>query len=77
MSKEDNGTSWTLFIVPFIVAYIGSRLIFHFSEFDYNLFAEPLSATKLFIDVSVFGGLFFATYIAARKLHQSCEREDG
>lgn len=77
MSREDNGTSWKLFIVPFIVAYIGSRLIFHFFGFDYKLFTEPLNVTKLFIDVAVYGGLFFATYIAARKLHQNRQREDG
>ncbi len=77
MSKENYGTSWMLFIVPFIVAYIGSRLIFHLFGFDYNLFSEPLNATKLFIDVAVFGGLYFATYMAVRKLQQSRQREDG
>ena len=75
MKKEDNGTSWMLF-VPAVVAYIGSRLIFHFFGFDYNLFADPFNGTKLFIDVAVFGGLFFG-YIAFRKLLQKRRPADG
>ncbi|WP_347332909.1 hypothetical protein [Marinimicrobium locisalis] len=77
MSEKDNGKSRALLIVPFIVAYIGSRLIFHFVGFSYSPFTEPFDGTKLFIDIAVFGALYFASFIALRALLNRRQSEEG
>ena len=45
-------------LVPFLIAYLGSELVFRFFDFNYDIFNEPFSLAKLLIDIGVFGMLF-------------------
>ena len=48
------------FFIPFLIAYLGSKLVFSFFDFKYAIFSEPFDVVKLLIDIGVFGILFFA-----------------
>lgn len=42
------------FLVPFIVAYLGKKIIFHFLGFSYDPYNDPFEVVMLLIDVGVF-----------------------
>ena len=46
------------FLIPFLIAYLGSKLIFSFLNFNYAVFNDPFDLIKLLIDISVFFVLF-------------------
>jgi len=46
------------FLIPFLIAYLGSKLIFSFFGFKYDVFSEPFDLIKLSIDLAVFIALF-------------------
>lgn len=47
------------FLIPFLIAYLGSKGIFHYFSFEYSLFTDTFDVQKLLIDLSVFSGLFY------------------
>ena len=47
------------FVVPFLVAYLGSKGIFYYFSFDYSLFTDAFDLQKTLIDFGVFIGLFY------------------
>lgn len=42
------------FIIPFLVAFIGSKLIFSFFNFSYLVFDDPFNLLHFSIDIGVF-----------------------
>lgn len=46
------------FLIPFLIAYLGSKLIFSYFNFNYAVFSDPFDLIKLLIDISVFIALF-------------------
>lgn len=46
------------FLIPFLIAFIGSKLIFRLFDFNYSLFSDPFDGVKLLIDTGVFFILF-------------------
>jgi H+/Cl- antiporter ClcA len=77
MSKEYNGKSWMLPIVAALVAYIGSKLIFGFFNFEYDPFTDSFNVFRLFIDFAVFLGLFIATFSVLEKVLRKRHRSNG
>jgi len=59
---------WQGIIIPFIVAYAGSKLIFHFVGFQYDVFSDPINPYKLLIDFGVFVSIFAITSWAATRI---------
>jgi hypothetical protein len=47
------------FLIPFLIAYLGSKGIFYYFSFEYSLFTDTFDVQKLLIDLSVFSGLFY------------------
>lgn len=58
MSNKNKPSMAQLF-VAFLIAFFGSKGIFHFMDFNYSLFKDPFDIGKLLIDIGVFFGLFF------------------
>lgn len=58
MSNKNKPSMAQLF-VAFLIAFFGSKAIFHFMDFNYSLFKDPFDLGKLLIDIGVFFGLFF------------------
>ena len=56
------------FLIPFLVAYLGSKGIFYLFSFEYSLFMDAFDVQKLLIDISVFGVLFYIGSIGAKYL---------
>ncbi|MCF7487101.1 hypothetical protein [Vibrio sp. A2-1] len=42
------------YIVQFLFAYIGSKLIFGFFNFNYNFISDPFDLMSLVVDIGVF-----------------------
>jgi hypothetical protein len=47
------------FLVPFLIAYLGSKAVFYYFSFNYSLFSDAFDIQKLFIDLGVFMVLFY------------------
>jgi hypothetical protein len=68
MEKKYTKKPWSQFVVPFLVAYVGSKLIFHFVGFELNVLSNPTNLYKLLVDFGVFIGIFAVTYWAMSKI---------
>ncbi len=55
------------YIIPFLVAYIGSKLIFSFFNFSYNFISAPFDLINLLIDTGVFVLLWVLADLAVKK----------
>ncbi|WP_206482913.1 hypothetical protein [Thalassotalea sp. G2M2-11] len=65
---ENNQSSKPIltFLVPFLIAYLGSKGIFYYFSFEYALFSDAFDLQKLLIDLGVFVGLFYIGTILAK-----------
>ena len=54
------------FLVPFLIAYLGSKGIFYYFSFEYSLFSDAFDIQKLLIDLGVFMVLFYIGTILAK-----------
>ena len=54
------------FLIPFLIAYLGSKGIFYYFSFEYSLFSDAFDIQKLLIDFSVFIVLFYAGTILVK-----------
>lgn len=54
------------FLIPFLIAYLGSKGIFYYFSFEYSLFYDAFDIQKLLIDLSVFIVLFYAGTILVK-----------
>ncbi len=52
------------FLIPFLVAYLGSKGVFYFFAFEYSLFSDAFDMKKALIEIGVFCGLFYIGTIA-------------
>lgn len=59
MRNNQSSKSILNFLIPFLIAYLGSKVIFYFFSFEYSLFSEAFDIQKLLIDLGVFVGLFY------------------
>ena len=59
MTEETNSRSILSFIVPFSFAFIGSKVVFRYFDFQYLIFSEPFNLVKLVIDLGVFVLFYF------------------
>lgn len=59
MSNNQSSMSILNFLIPFLIAYLGSKVIFYFFSFEYSLFSEAFDIQKLLVDLGVFVGLFY------------------
>lgn len=71
MESKHTKEHWSRFVVPFIAAYVGSKLIFNYVGFEYNIFSDPINLYKLFIDFGVFIGIFAVTYWAMNRIFRN------
>ncbi|RTR30152.1 hypothetical protein EKG39_16085 [Shewanella atlantica] len=55
------------YIIPFLVAYIGSKLIFSFFNFSYNFISDPFDLINLLIDTGMFVLLWVLADLAVKK----------
>ncbi|RTR37220.1 hypothetical protein EKG38_20005 [Shewanella canadensis] len=55
------------YIIPFLVAYIGSKLIFSFFNFSYNFITAPFDLINFLIDTGVFVLLWVLADLAVKK----------
>ena len=51
-------------LLAFLVAFCGSKVIFHFMDFSYSVFTDPFDIEKLLIDIGVFFVLFSIGWMA-------------
>ncbi len=56
------------FLIPFLVAYLGSKGIFYYFSFEYSVFSDAFDIQKLLIDLVVFAVLFYLGTILAKYL---------
>ncbi len=56
------------FLIPFLVAYLGSKGIFYYFSFEYSLFSDAFDIQKLLIDLGVFVVLFYLGTILAKQV---------
>jgi len=56
------------FLIPFLVAYLGSKGIFYYFSFEYSVFSDAFDIQKLLIDLGVFVVLFYLGTILAKHL---------
>jgi hypothetical protein len=47
------------FVIPFLLAYLGSKGVFYYFSFEYSLFSDAFEIQKVLIDLGVFMGLFY------------------
>ncbi|MCF2947836.1 hypothetical protein L0668_06945 [Paraglaciecola aquimarina] len=47
------------YLVPFLIAYLGSKGIFYYFSFEYSLLTDAFYLQKLLIDIGVFVGLYY------------------
>jgi len=59
------------FLIPFLVAYLGSKGIFYYFSFEYSVFSDAFDIQKLLIDLGVFVVLFHLGTILAKYLINS------
>ncbi|MBV35718.1 MAG: hypothetical protein CMP47_09755 [Rickettsiales bacterium] len=43
----------------FIIAFVGSKVLFYLIDFNYSLFKDPFNLGKFLTDIGVFFGFFF------------------
>ncbi|AYF20116.1 hypothetical protein FORC71_1744 [Vibrio parahaemolyticus] len=55
------------FIVPFLFAYLGSKLIFSFFNFSYNFISDSFGLINLLIDIGVFVVLWVLAELSYKK----------
>ena len=54
------------FLIPFLVAYLGSKGIFYHFSFEYDLFSDAFDIQKFLIHLGVFVVLFYIGTIVAK-----------
>lgn len=61
------------FVLPFLIAFLGSKLIFRLFDMNYSLFVDPFNWVSFLIDLGVFtalwilGVLMFNVFIGDEK----------
>lgn len=67
MESNQSSTPILNFLVPFLIAYLGSKGIFYYFSFEYSLFSDAFDIQKLLIDLGVFIVLFYIGTILAKR----------
>lgn len=68
MNKKETETWQVKYIVPFVVAFLATQLIFYFLGFSYSLFRDPFNIWLLIIDWGVFLSVLAGCYTVWQKL---------
>jgi len=70
---ENNQSSKAIlnFLVPFLIAYLGSKGIFYYFSFEYSLFSDAFDIQKSLIDLGVFIVLFYIGTILVKSFISS------
>lgn len=66
MEISQSNQSILNFIIPFLIAYLGSKGVFYFFSFEYSLFSDAFDVKKLLIDLGVFFILFYLGSIGVK-----------
>ncbi|GAB6091513.1 hypothetical protein JCM12856_31070 [Spirochaeta dissipatitropha] len=63
-------------ILPFFVAYFGSKIIFSIFDFSYSLFNDPFDLFSFLVDILVFGILYLVSFYAIEIFNKKTHSED-
>jgi hypothetical protein len=63
MDVNQSNTPLLNFLIPFLIAFFGSKGIFYLFSFNYSVFSDTFDIQKLLIDLGVFGVLFYISSI--------------
>ncbi|WP_299495255.1 hypothetical protein [uncultured Shewanella sp.] len=66
MSSNQGNSRFIQFLIPFVIAFLGSKVIFYYCSFEYSLLSDPFNSQKFLIDLLVFVGLFYVGMIVHR-----------
>ncbi|OEE99373.1 hypothetical protein A1QK_11890 [Vibrio genomosp. F10 str. 9ZD137] len=55
------------YVIVFLFAYFGSRLIFSLFNFSYNIISDPFDLTSFLIDIGVFVMLWILAELGFKK----------
>lgn len=58
------------YVIPFLFAYIGSRLIFSLFKFNYNIISDPFNLTSFLLDIGVFVMLWILAELGIKKFSE-------
>ena len=64
------------FFISFIFAFIGSKLLFKYFDFNYDIFSDPLDPLKFIIDTGVFVVIFISTRILYEKVFDKTNKQE-
>tara|TARA_B100001013_G_scaffold115464_1_gene66438 strand:+ start:37 stop:246 length:210 start_codon:yes stop_codon:yes gene_type:complete len=66
--KKTNKSEFTMWFIPVLFAYIGSKVLFNFFNFKYNFLTDGFDIAKLMIDLGVFLVLCYSCLMVIRFL---------
>jgi hypothetical protein len=69
MENIQSSKSILSWLIPFIIAYFGSKTIFYYFSFEYALFSDAFNIEKLLIDLGVFMGLFYIGILLVKSFY--------
>lgn len=64
------------FFISFIFSFIGSKLLFKYFDFHYDIFSEPFEPFKFIIDTGVFVVIFISTQILYEKILGKTKKQE-
>jgi len=68
MDENQSSNPVLNFLIPFLFAYLGSKGIFYYFSFEYDVFDDVFDIQKLLIDFGVFALLFYLGTILVKYL---------
>ncbi len=68
MDVNQSSKSFLNFLIPFLIASLGSKGIFYYFSFEYSLFSDTFDFKNLLIDLSVFVVLFYLGTILVKQV---------
>ncbi|GIU08209.1 hypothetical protein TUM4641_21870 [Shewanella morhuae] len=64
------------FFIFFIFAFIGSKLLFKYFDFHYDIFSDSFELLKFIIDTGVFVVIFISTQILYEKTFGKTNKQE-
>jgi len=64
------------FFTSFIFAFIGSKLLFKYFDFHYDIFSDTFEPLKFIIDTGVFIVIFISTQILYEKIFSKTKKQE-
>ncbi len=64
------------FFTSFIFAFIGSKLLFKYFDFHYDIFSDHFEPLKFIIDTGVFVVIFISTQILYEKIFSKTKKQE-